>query len=111
MLSVPTTTITVYRGTTTDDLGDETDVDTVIAATVPAHFSEQRRTTQDPATGTPRVIRYPTCRVPASKDWGVQPGDRILDDRTGRRYTVGSSGTNTSIAAAADTRIDLVAVT
>jgi hypothetical protein len=111
MLYQPTTTITVYRGTTVDDLGDETDVDTVIATSVPAHISETRRITMDPVTGTPRVIRYPTCRVPASRDWGVQPGDRIEDDRTGSRYTVDSSGTGTNPAAAADRRLDLSAVT
>jgi hypothetical protein len=111
MLTHPTTTITAYRGSTTDDLGDETDVDTVIVTGVPAHLAETRKTTLDPATGTPRIIRYPTCRIPASRDWGVQPGDRIEDDRTGLRYVVDSSSTSSSIAGPPDTRIDLSAVT
>lgn len=112
MLFHPTTTVTVYRGSTTDDYGDETDVDTVIASGIPTHLAETRRTAYDPVTGTPRVIRYPTCRVPASRDWGAQPGDRIEDDRTGDRYTVDSASTGSAgIASAGDTRLDLSAVT
>jgi len=87
-----TTTISVYRGTTTNDyedvvaLNDET---TLVASGVLASIIEQSRRVftpvSDPAMDT-RVVRYCTGRIRTGVD--LRNDDRVKDERTGTIYIV-----------------------
>lgn len=100
-----TTTLSVLRGTTTDDFGDQQDTNTIVARGLPASLVEQTRrvtTRDDPA---PRVIRYATGRVTAGTD--ITDQDRVRDERTGATYIVEAVSTMNSAAVASDLRLDL----
>lgn len=105
MQAIATTTISVLRGTTTDDFGDVADTDTVVARGVPAALTEQSRrvtTRDDPA---PRVIRSAVARVAAGTD--VNDQDRIKDERTGATYIVDATSRMANPALQVDIRLDL----
>jgi hypothetical protein len=104
-----TTTVTVYRGTNTDEYGDEQDNNTVAATGLAASIIEQTRFTQDPSSMTPRVVRYVTGRVYANAD--VRPGDRIHDERTGDSYILDSVTRSQHGAIQPDLRLELRRVT
>lgn len=105
MLAVATTTLTVYRGASTDAYGDEQDNDTVAVSGVPASLVEQTRRTTTRDDPTPRIVRYATGRVTAGTD--ITDQDRVCDERTGRVYIVEAVSSMTSAAVAADLRLDL----
>jgi hypothetical protein len=105
MLALATTTVTVYRGTTTDAYGDEQDTNTVVHTRIPASIAEQTRRTTTRDDPTPRVIRYVVGRVTAGTD--ITDQDRLLDERTGFVYIVEAVSSMTSAAVAADLRLEL----
>lgn len=86
--AMPTTTITIYAPSSDpDEWSGERTGDAAAAGDVSASIIEQVRTVNDPRTGTPRVIRNVTGRVPDGTP--VAPTSRIVDGE-GRVYAVGS---------------------
>lgn len=80
------TAVSVLRGTTFNQFGDEVDANDPVIEHLPATLIETGHKTQDPSSPTPRTIREITCRVPY---WsGVQDTDRILDERTQDIYII-----------------------
>lgn len=86
---IATTRGTLYRGTTTDALGDETDnnVEPVAGAVdFPISITEKDRREFDIASNQWRAVRELVGRVSPRLD--VRPGDRVRDLRDGRIYAV-----------------------
>lgn len=80
------TSCTIYRGTTSNQFGDQVDSNTPFMEHLPATLVETGRRTQDPSTPTPRTVREVLLHLPF---WtGANEGDRILDERTGDVYMV-----------------------
>lgn len=108
MISLATTTIDVFRGVTVDAYQDVVDVNTSpIATKLPASVIERTRVVFDPASGTPRTVRYVVGRVGHGTD--VKVGDR-LRDRSGQFFVVRDTATPSNPAIALDLRLDLVRV-
>ena len=105
MIASATTTLTVYRGTTTDGYGDEQDTDTAVHTGIPASLVEQTRRVTTRDDPTPRIVRYAVGRVTSGTD--ITDQDRLLDERTGAVYIVDAVSSMTSAAVAADLRLDL----
>ncbi|MGW0575121.1 hypothetical protein ACWD25_03945 [Streptomyces sp. NPDC002920] len=105
MLAVATTTVTVYRGTTTDGYGDEQDTDTPVHTGIVASITEQSRRVTTRDDPTPRIVRYAVARVTAGTD--ITDQDRIRDERTGAVYIVDAVSSMVNPAVAADLRLDL----
>ncbi|MET9517419.1 hypothetical protein [Streptomyces sp. NPDC002994] len=102
---IATTLVSVLRGTETDAFGDEKDTATVAASGIPAELVESTRRAQEPATGTPRIIRTHICRVPPTTD--VTETDRIKDQVTAEIYIVVSVTKNANPVMAQPLRLDL----
>ncbi len=105
MYAIPTTTVSVLRGTTTDDYGDTVTADTVTASAVPFSLLEQRRTVFTPEDNQLRQIGYFTGRAPGDTD--IRQGDRIRDERAGGVYFVDSVTRVQSPVTMNDVRCDL----
>lgn len=105
MQAVPTTTVSVLRGTSTTPAGDEVDNLTPLYTGIPASVMERTRTGIDDATQEPRVFRYTVCRLPAGTD--IKDDDILLDERTGLRYAVSSVSVLSSPVHVPDLRVDL----
>ncbi len=105
MYTVPTTTISILRGTSTDVYGDVTDTATVAASGIPASILEQRKTVFTPADHRVQQIGVFTGRVSQLVD--VRIGDRIQDERTGTIYVLDNISTVASPALGNDRRLDL----
>jgi hypothetical protein len=83
----PTTTVSIARGTVIDAYGDPADLNnTPVYTNIPAIISYKTRTTQDPATGTPRQITAYECIVDRGTD--VRDDDRLTDEQTSIVYNV-----------------------
>ncbi len=104
MQAIATTTVSILRGTTTDDYGDEQDTDTPVATGVPASLTEQSRRVTTRDDPTPRIVRYAVARLPARTD--VTDQDRIRDERTGAVYIVDAVSGMTNPAFEVDRRRD-----
>lgn len=90
-----TTTVAVYRGTTTTALGDDADDDSTPVAgleRVSIAITEQTRTPYDQASSELRVIRIGTARVTPGID--IRQDDR-LHDLAGDRWWLVTSGMRT----------------
>lgn len=83
---VPTTTVSVLRGTGTDEYGDPVDVATVVATGLPASILERVQRVARADSGSPQVVTYFTARL--NGDVSLQSGDRIEDERTGHIYVM-----------------------
>ena len=78
--------ISLLRGTTTNQFGDQVDSNVPYITDLPATLIETGKSVQDPSTPTPRTIRQITCIVP---QWaGVLNTDRILDQTTQDTYII-----------------------
>ena len=88
MQGLANASVSVLRGTTTDEFGDEIDTNLVAAASVPAAIVESSRVVLDQATQTPRTVRALTCVMPSWAD--VLDTDRLQDQATGRIYIIES---------------------
>lgn len=86
MWATPTTTVAVLRGAAADDYTGAVDNETTAASGIQASLIEQTRTVQDPASGTPRIVRSARARLP--RDTDVVHTDRIRDERTGTTYAI-----------------------
>lgn len=105
MLTWATTTISVLGGTGIDEFGDPVDGTTVAASGVPASIIEQSKTVNDPASGTPRVVRSIIGRVPAGTP--VTGDNRVRDERTGVTYVVDSTTQPSNPLWVQEIRLDL----
>ncbi|MFC5947073.1 hypothetical protein ACFQH9_02120 [Pseudonocardia lutea] len=86
MYALANTTVSVLRGSTVDEFGDETDNETVAASGIIANIRETSSTFSDPGSTTPRVVRNVTCKLPSTTD--VTETDRIKDETSGVIYTI-----------------------
>jgi hypothetical protein len=109
MRAVATTTVTVLRGTSTDEFGDELDVDTAVYTGLPFSLIEQSRRIFDPATGTPRIVRTVYGRANAGTD--LQTTDRLRDERSQAVYVINAVTQQTGVGGTPDLRVDLERVT
>ncbi|MCX4504566.1 hypothetical protein OOK53_18940 [Streptomyces anulatus] len=105
MYVLPTTTISVLRGTVLDEFLDEADTTTVVATGVPASLIEQTRRPYTPDNPTPRVIRYSIARL--SSDADIRESDRIKDESTNRIYIIEAVSSTTGFGMCNDLRLDL----
>jgi hypothetical protein len=103
--AVPTTTVTVLRGSTTDDLGDTVAADTVAASGIPFSLLEQRRSVYVAVDNRVQQVRYFTGRAPGDSD--ILISDRIRDETTGTVYQVDSVTQVGSPVQMNDLRLDL----
>jgi hypothetical protein len=80
------TSVTIYRGTTSNQFGDQVDSNVPFITDLPATLIETGKSVQDPSTPTPRTIRAIYLNVP---EWaGILNTDRVLDQRTQDVYIV-----------------------
>lgn len=105
MYAHPTTTVSVLRGSTTDDFGDAVAADTVAASGIPASILEQRRTVFVREENRVQQVLYATGRVPGDTD--VRPDDRLRDEVSGDTYRVDSVSRVGSPVQMNDLRLDL----
>ncbi|WP_050369931.1 hypothetical protein [Streptomyces acidiscabies] len=105
MRALANTTLSVLRGTTTDEFGDEADNSTVIASGLPASLIEQVRQSYTPENPTPRVVRYSIARVNADTD--IRETDRVKDERSNRTYIVQAVSQTGGLGIVNDLRLDL----
>lgn len=104
----PTTTVSILRGTTTNDAGDVLDSNTVVYSGIPASVMERTRNGIDTLTQDPRVYHYTTMRVAAGTD--ILDTDRILDESTQLMYAVTDVARLASPVHTPDIRVDLTRV-
>ncbi|MCX5338356.1 hypothetical protein [Streptomyces sp. NBC_00140] len=104
-MNLATTTVSILRGTTEDEFGDETDTATTLAVGIPASLIEATRTAMEPVSGTPRIIRTHVCRLPPAVD--VTENDRIKDEQTNEIYIVVAVTKNSNPVLAQPLRADL----
>lgn len=109
---IATTWVTVLRGVTTDlyaDISDTpTEAGTDAQTRIPASLIEGSRSSRTPSSGTPRVVRYIVCRLPAGTD--VTEDDRIRDERTGRIYSISAVTKPSAVGITPELRLDLTLV-
>lgn len=107
MNAVANTTISIYRGTTTDAEGDEVETDVPLYTGVVASLIEGRpRQVESGTSATPRVIRQATMRVGARTD--IKRDDRVKDETTGQFWRIDAVGAIGNPAMTPDLRVDLV---
>lgn len=105
MQSIPTTTVSILRGTTTTAAGDEVDSLAPVYTGIPASVMERNRVGIETQTQNPQVYHYTICRLPAGTD--VTETDLILDERTGQRYAIAAVSVLSSFVHTPDLRLDL----
>lgn len=109
---IPTTWVTVLRGTATDTFGDQIDLpseaggDTLTR--IRASLIERTRSITTPSSPTPRVVRYATARLPSGT--AVTEDDRIRDEATGRIYAITAVTQSEAVGFTPDLRLDLTLV-
>jgi hypothetical protein len=86
MYALATTTVTILRGTKTDELGDEIDTYEPYQTGIIASLIEKNHTTWDRATQLRRTVRIIACTLPSTTD--VTSDDRIVDEETGYTYSI-----------------------
>lgn len=105
MQAIATTSVSILRGTETDEFGDERDTTIPIAEHIPASLVEQTRRVSGRENPTPRIVRYAVARVPARTD--ISENDRLVDERTGATYVVDAVSGMANPAVLVDRRVDL----
>lgn len=105
MLAIPTTTLTILAGTTTNGFGDTIDAATVVATGVPASLIEQRQNTTRPVSRRPQTMRLARCRVPAGTPVAV--GNRVRDESTQVTWQVDDITQLRNVVSANDMRLNL----
>lgn len=108
MYSRATTKISIYRGTGTDDWGDDIALDTPVHTGVLASILEQKIYQTSEVTTQPHNYRYARLRVKNGTD--VQKNDRILDERKNETWTILNISPLQNPVLGQDTRIDLMFV-
>lgn len=105
MYAIPTTTVSVLRGVSVDDLGDTVDNLTVASSGTVFSLLEQRRTVFVPATNRLQTVMIATGRGP--NDMDVTTSDRIKDERTGLIYVIDNVSRVQSPVTLNDVRLDM----
>lgn len=105
MIARATTTITIYRGLSTDEWGDDTDTNTIVGSDISASLLEQSQYYRAEVTTQPRNYRYARLRVDSSVD--IRYNDRIKDERTGWIWTIRNLSKYQNPVRQQDTRADL----
>lgn len=106
MLAIPTGRYSVLRGTpTTDEYGDEVDVQEVHLSGVAGSVMETRRTVFDPQSSRVVTLRQYTGRFNHGTD--IQDGDRIKDEKTGVTFLVDAVTFSTSVVNSPDLILEL----
>lgn len=105
MIARATTTVSIYRGQTTDEWGDPTDTDTLVGSNIVASLLEQSQYFRAEVTTQPRNFRYARLRLDSSVD--IQANDRIYDERSGWTWTIRNLSTYQNPVRQQDTRADL----
>lgn len=105
MQAIPTTTVSILRGTTTTAANDVVDSNTPVYTGVPASIMERTRTGIDVSTQSPQVYHHTVGRLPAGTD--VTETDKILDETTGKMYAIAAVSTLSSFVHVPDLRLDL----
>ena len=110
MSFIATTTVTVLRGTTTDDYGDEIERNLVVATGQMASILEVSLISSTrKADERLETIRRYTGRFYGSTD--LQDGDRLRDERTNRIYLIDQVTKPVNPIGHRFTRLDLRRVT
>jgi len=109
MMAIPTTTVSIYRGTYTTPAGDIQDSTIPLYTGRPASIMERTRLGIDSTTQTPVQIRFIVGRMASDED--VQISDRIQDETTGIYYAVADIGNLSSPVHTPDLRLDLKRLT
>lgn len=105
MQAIPTTTVSILRGTDVTPAADVVDSLTPVHTGVPASVMERNRVGIDSLTQNPQVYHYTVCRLPAGTD--VLETDLILDEFTGKQYAIAAVSTLSSFVHTPDLRLDL----
>lgn len=106
MITRANTTITVFRGSSFDPIyGDEIDSDTVVASGVRVSIIEQTVYAQTEITTLPRSHRLAKMRCTPGID--IKQNDRILDERTGDKWTIVQISARGNPVYSQDVRVDL----
>jgi hypothetical protein len=80
------TSATIFRGTTSNQFGDQIDDNVPLMTSLPITLIETGKNVQDPSTPTPRTVREIYASVP---QWaGVLNTDRLMDESTGDVYMI-----------------------
>jgi hypothetical protein len=109
MLAVPTTTVSILRGTTTNPFGDVQDTAAIAASGIPASLLEYSQESKRPADRHQQTVRMARCRIPGTTT--VQTGDRIKDENTLAVYAVDDSTQLRNIVSTTDLRLVLRRIT
>ena len=112
MYALATCRASIYRGSTTDEYGDEVeghDASLRVAQDILAHITQRSVRAFDPSSGMPRVFRTSLGIMPSGTD--VRTNDRIRDDTHGVVYTVNAVTTNTVPGLTPDTVLELERIT
>ena len=109
MTFVGNTTVTVFRGETTDAFGDPVDVNTPIHTGLRFSLIEQTRRVFVPAENQDRVIRFTRGRT--QSNIVLVEGDRVFDEQSEITYIVEAVVNPGSPYSSGDTRVDLKHVT
>jgi hypothetical protein len=92
----PTHTVSVFRGTTTDDFGDPMDDNTTPVKTgVLVSIGQRSRRVQAANDQTPRVVRHYTGYADPTED--IRRNDRLID-QSGRVYLVDNTDTSAPVS-------------
>lgn len=110
---LPTTKVTIKRGTELDDFGDEADGNTVVASGVLCAVSTESTGSGDqrsyrPSEGRTGVIETFTLRF--RPNVVIEEQDRVIDERQGLTYQVISVFNPQSVVGAADVRATAIRV-
>lgn len=104
-----TTTVSIYRGSSTNAYGDDLDDNSApIASGQIASIIEQSRRTFLPAENRTTVVENATGRVKSGTN--ITEGDRIKDEKSGRFYLVEGLSNPSAPRGKSDIRLVLRAV-
>ena len=99
---IPTTRVTIQRGTATDSYGDEIDSGQVHATGVPVVITEVQQRSFLPDEQRGGVTEQHIIRFRPAVD--IREGDRVLDEHTGALYVITDVTTPPSVTGLADIR-------
>lgn len=105
MIASATTTVTIYRGQTTDEWGDPIDTNTIVATGVIASITEVNANSFTEVTNVPRVIRKAIGRLSAETD--IRANDRILDETNDETWIIRSISRLQNPVCAMDWKVEL----
>jgi hypothetical protein len=108
-MDMPTTRITIMRGTEADDAGDLSDVGVPLYQHVPAALLQASMQAFDPSSSTRRTVRTIKCLLQPWQE--VDVADTILDEGTGNYYAIEDIQQQPSLGYPGDLLLTLRSVT